>query len=276
MGPRATWRCWTSSRSPIDLSKQGVAGRQCRARATCIGTAAPIPPTAVDGYPLRRPRHLPARRDRAPGRPGARPRGQGGQGPQGLRGDHAGPPAWSSSAIQFAATPGGAVETRRRPAEHRAARPLDRELEIDGYDDPAGELDFQVEDFVPQRLAVTTDGRGRRCRCWPTETRQVARQRPLPLRRDRRRPADPGRGAAASPTPTRSRPSRTTSGATRPTPFDEKLVDLGATVTDGAGPRAACRLAGDQAGDTDQSAAGRWSPPRCSSRAAGRCARASA
>ncbi len=147
----------------------------------------------------------------------------------------------------FTATPGGAVALDVALPKTAPRGRWTADLQIDGYKDPAGSLDFQVQDFAPQRLAVT-----------------VAGQPQAPIAADETRKIDVGArflyGAIGA--------GLQTQGEARlrqdPNPFPafqdyqwgdqtnafaEKELDLGATVTDGAG-HASLDLAGSQAGDT--------------------------
>ena len=147
----------------------------------------------------------------------------------------------------FTASPGGSIETtivlpNTAPRGHWTA-----ELLIDGFKAAAGSADFQVEDFVPQRLAVTTDG-----------------QAAVPVSRSETRIVNVNArflyGAIGAGLQTqgeaRLRPDPNPFPAfadyqwgDETAPFDEKQIDLGASVTDGAG-HASLSLAGDAAGDT--------------------------
>jgi len=147
----------------------------------------------------------------------------------------------------FTASPGGAVETtvvlpNTAPRGHWTA-----ELQMDGYNTPAGNLDFQVEDFVPQRLAVTADGHAQ-TPVSGEETRAVnvtarflygAIGAGLQTQGEARLRSDP------DPFPAFADYEWGDQTAT----FDEKEVDLGTSVTDGAG-HATLSVAGSAAGDT--------------------------
>jgi uncharacterized protein YfaS (alpha-2-macroglobulin family) len=149
--------------------------------------------------------------------------------------------------IAFTTTPGGALATdivlpRSAPRGHWTAT-----LQIDGFKDPSGSLDFQVEDFAPQRLAVTTEGQAP-IPVGAADTRQInvtarflygAIGAGLQTQGEARLRADPDPFPAFQ--------DYQWGDATAA--FEEKQVDLGATVTDGAG-HATLQLAGSQAGDT--------------------------
>jgi uncharacterized protein YfaS (alpha-2-macroglobulin family) len=147
----------------------------------------------------------------------------------------------------FAATPGGAIATDiaipgSAPRGHWTAS-----LMIDGFKDASGSLDFQVEDFAPQRLAVTVDGQAQ-TPVGSADTRLVnvtarflygAIGSGLQTQGEARLRADPNPFPAFE--------GYQWGDATAA--FEEKQLDLGTSVTDGAG-HANLRLAGSQAGDT--------------------------
>jgi uncharacterized protein YfaS (alpha-2-macroglobulin family) len=147
----------------------------------------------------------------------------------------------------FAATPGGAIATDiaipgTAPRGHWTAS-----LMIDGFKDPSGNIDFQVEDFAPQRLAVTVDGQAQ-TPVGAADTRTVnvtarflygAIAAGLQTQGEARLRADPDPFPAF----------QDYQWGDETAAFDEKEVDLGASVTDGAG-HASLSLAGSAAGDT--------------------------
>ena len=115
--------------------------------------------------------------------------------------------------------------------------------------EPAGSVAFQVQDFAPQRLAVTTDGQAANP-VSATETRNVnvtasflygAVGAGLQTQGDARLKPDP------NPFPDPSLAGYQWGDDTNP--FQEKQVDLGTTVTDGQG-HAVLALPGASAGDT--------------------------
>jgi uncharacterized protein YfaS (alpha-2-macroglobulin family) len=119
-------------------------------------------------------------------------------------------------------------------------------LKLDGVDEPVGALTFAVEDFVPQRLAVTLDAQPQRPLA-AGEARKVAVNARflygapgagLQTQGDVRLRADP------NPFPQYKGYQWGDQTAT----FDEKEVDLGTTVTDGAG-RAILTVDAAQAGE---------------------------
>ena len=118
---------------------------------------------------------------------------------------------------------------------------------IDGIDDPVGDLSFSVEDFVPQRLAVTLTAQDSapviagQIRRVPVSARFLygAPGAGLQTQGEVRLRADP------NPFPQ----YKDYHWGDDVTPFDEKVVDLGSTVTDGAGG-ATLAVDPSQAGDT--------------------------
>jgi alpha-2-macroglobulin len=147
----------------------------------------------------------------------------------------------------FTATPGGALAIdvalpKTAPRGHWTAA-----LQVDGYKDPAGSLDFQVQDFAPQRLAVTVAGQPQ-APIGPDETRKIdvgarflygATGAGLQTQGEARLRQDP------NPFPT----FQDYQWGDETAAFEEKELDLGTTVTDGTG-HANLDLAGTQAGDT--------------------------
>jgi uncharacterized protein YfaS (alpha-2-macroglobulin family) len=106
-------------------------------------------------------------------------------------------------------------------------------LEMDGSDAPAGEVDFQVEDFAPQRLDVKVDGKAG-IPVGPGEVRKVgvaarflygASGAGLQTQGEARILID------ADPFPA----FRGYQWGDQKTPYDEKFEELGSTVTDGQG-----------------------------------------
>ncbi|MDR3510087.1 MAG: alpha-2-macroglobulin [Caulobacteraceae bacterium] len=121
------------------------------------------------------------------------------------------------------------------------------QLEIQGIDGPVGQMSFAVEDFVPQRLAVTLAAQ-------PQAAVVAGEVRRVPLSA-RFLYGAPGAGLQtqgevrlrADPNPFPQ--YKDYRWGDDVTPFDEKLVDLGSTVTDGAGAATLAVDAG-QAGDS--------------------------
>jgi hypothetical protein len=120
-------------------------------------------------------------------------------------------------------------------------------LTMQGIDDPVGDLSFSVEDFVPQRLAVTLNAQDQ-VPVAAGEVRKVAVSARFLY-------GAPGAGLQtqgevrlrADPNPFPQ--YKDFEWGDDQTPFDEKLVDLGSTVTDGSGAATLSVDAG-QAGDT--------------------------
>jgi uncharacterized protein YfaS (alpha-2-macroglobulin family) len=130
---------------------------------------------------------------------------------------------------------------RSAPRGHWSAQ-----LEIQGLDDPVGRMSFAVEDFVPQRLAVSLASQ-------PGAAIGAGEVRRVPVSA-RFLYGAPGAGLQtqgevrlrADPNPFPQFKDYRWGDDT--TPFDEKLVDLGSTVTDGSGAATLAVDAG-QAGD---------------------------
>ncbi len=120
-------------------------------------------------------------------------------------------------------------------------------LEMDGSDTPAGEVDFQVEDFAPQRLDVKLNGNSN-APVAPNEVRKVDVNARFLY------------GATGSGLQTQGEARIRTDADPFPglkdyvwgdekTPYDEKFEDLGSTVTDGQG-HATLSFDASKAGDT--------------------------
>ncbi|MBV9995042.1 MAG: alpha-2-macroglobulin family protein [Caulobacteraceae bacterium] len=147
----------------------------------------------------------------------------------------------------FSGAPGGALATdialpRTAPRGRWTA-----DLRIDGYKDPAGKVSFEVQDFAPQRLAVTADGQAS-APVAGAETRKIdvtarflygAVGSGLQTQGDARLRRDPNPFPAYG----------DYRWGDETAAFEEKELDLGSTVTDGAG-HASLALDGSQAGDT--------------------------
>jgi alpha-2-macroglobulin len=231
-GPRGDFTVMDLERAPIDLSKQDVAGRMIPGGGPKTGKAALDPSSAIDGFLYA---------DRGIYRPGetlhlvALLRDRLARSVKDRRGSLVirRPSGLEFSRTHFAASPNGGVNVDTvLPAV--APRGLWKAtLEMDGADSPSGEVSFQVEDFVPQRLAVTVTGDADR----PViagETRQVqvsarflygAVASSLPVRSEARVIADPNPFPAL----------KDYRWGDQQTPFPEKLLQGPASVTDGAG-----------------------------------------
>ncbi len=230
-------------RSPTDLSKQGAGGAQAGSDDLLSGRSIT---EAVDGYlyadrgiyrpgetvhltSLVRDREVKAVADRKGYVVVKRPSGL------------------EFKRYPFTATPGGALAVDVALPMTAPRGKWTASLMIDGYKDSAGDLDFQVQDFAPQRLAVTVGGAAQ-----------------APIAADETRKVDVGArflyGAIGAGLQTQGEARLRQDPNPFPafqdyqwgdetTPFDEKEVDLGTTVTDGSG-HASLDLAGSQAGDT--------------------------
>ena len=230
-------------RAPVDLSKQGIGGR-----TEDSGVSGRTTQSAIDGYlyadrgiyrpgetvhlnALLRDREAKAVKDRKGAIVVRRPSGV------------------EYKRYPFDKAPLGAVPVDiALPKSAPRGRWLAR-LEIDGLDKPAGELSFQVEDFAPQRLAVTAVG-----------------QEAVPLKAGETRNIDVtarflyGASGAGLQTQGEARlrvdpnPFPAFEGyqwGDQREPFAEKFLEIGQTVTDGEG-RAVLALSSEEAGDTPQ------------------------
>ena len=220
------------SRSPVDLSKQDVGGRTPPGAGAKTGKSAQEAAAAVDGFvyadrgvyrpgetvhltALLRDRLARAVKDRSGALVIRRP-----SGPEFRR-------------IRFVASPNGAVAADLAlPASSPRGR-WRATLEMDGSDASSGEVAFQVENFAPQRLAVSLGAAAER----PVV---AGEQRPigidskflygapasgLPVQAEARIVAD------ADPFPAYA----DFAWGDQQTPFAEKLSPSPATTTDGAG-----------------------------------------
>ncbi len=231
-GPRGDFTVMDLERAPIDLSKQDVTGRMIPGGGPRTGKAALDPSATIDGFLYA---------DRGIYRPGetlhlvALLRDRLARSVKDRRGSLVirRPSGLEFSRTHFAASPSGAVNL---DAVLPAAAPRGvwkASLEMDGSDSPSGEVSFQVEDFVPQRLAVTVTGDQDRP-VTTGETRQVmvaarflygAVASSLPVRSEGRVIADP------SPFPA----LKDYRWGDQQQPFPEKLLQGPPSVTDGAG-----------------------------------------
>jgi uncharacterized protein YfaS (alpha-2-macroglobulin family) len=251
-GPQADLAVLDLERSPVDLSNQGIGGRTPQAGKVADDKSAGIKgreaKTAVDGYLYA---------DRGIYRPGeiahlvAMVRDQQGKALKDRKGTLV---IKRPSGVEFAkyAFSGAENGVVARDIVLPKSSPRGRwtaALMIEGIDDPAGQLSFAVEDFAPQRLAVTTGGQP----TTPVLAGQVRRidvaarflygapGAALQTQGEARIRAD------ADPFPQ----YKDYRWGDVTAPFEEKEVDLASTVTDGAG-QAFLSLDSSQAGDTDQ------------------------
>jgi uncharacterized protein YfaS (alpha-2-macroglobulin family) len=156
-GPQGDFTVLDLSRAPIDLSKQDVGGRTVPGGAPASGKAALDPAATVDGFVYA---------DRGVYRPGesvhlvALLRDRLAHAVKDRRGSLVirRPSGLEFSRVRFASTPTGAVaDDAILPAD--APRGVWKaSLEMEGSDNASGEVTFEVEDFAPQRLAVTLAG----------------------------------------------------------------------------------------------------------------------
>ena len=247
-GPRGDFTVMDLEQAPIDLSKQDVAGRQLPGAGPRTGKAALDPSAAVDGFLYA---------DRGIYRPGetvhlvALLRDRLARSVKDRRGFLVirRPSGLEFNRIHFTASPSGAAT---EDAVLPAAAPRGvwhASLEMEGSDSPSGQVSFQVEDFVPQRLAVTVNADSDRP-VLTGETRQVqvsarflygAVASSLPVRSEGRVIADPNPFPAF----------KDYRWGDQQKPFAEKLIQGQASVTDGQG-RAAQAFKTDDLGGSDQ------------------------
>ena len=244
-GPQEDLAVLDLDRSPVDLSAQGIGGRPADGASSTAGREAK---TAVDGYLYA---------DRGIYRPGetvhlvAMVRDQRGKVVKDRKGQLVvkRPSGTVFARYDFLGNETGAIA---RDIAIPAGAPRGRwsaALQIEGIDDPSGQLSFSVEDFAPQRLAVTTTGQA--------ETPLLAKQTRKVDVSARYLYGAPGsalqtQGEARIKTDPNPFPAfKDYQWGDVEKPFDEKALDLTATVTDGAG-HAVLSVDSGQAGDTDQ------------------------
>ncbi len=245
-GPQADLAVLDLDRSPVDLSNQGVGGRNAPEGPSL--TSGRDAKGAIDSYLYA---------DRGIYRPGelvhlvAMVRDQRGKAVADRKGVLVikRPSGVEFAKYAFDAAPGGAVA---RDVALPKSAPRGRwtaSLQVQGIDDPSGQLSFSVEDFAPQRLAVTVNG----AEATPVLAGQARRidvsarflygaaGAGLQTQGEARIKADP------NPFPQ----YKDYQWGDAQTPFDEKQVDLSSTVTDGEG-HATLSLDPGAAGDTVQ------------------------
>ena len=231
-------------RAPVDLSKQGIGGRTSEADSTAGRKAA----TLVDAYVYA---------DRGIFRPGETAHFNA------LLRDREVKAVKDRKGAVVVLRPSG-VEFRRYPFEGAVQGSVSADValpksaprgrwttrvEIDGIEQPVGEMAFQVEDFAPQRLAVSAVG-----------------QDAVPLKAGEVRNVDIQArflyGAAGAGLQTQGEARLKVDTDPFPqfkdyqwgdqvSPFEEKYLDLGQSVTDGDG-HAVSALNAAEAGDTAQ------------------------
>ncbi len=230
-GPQGDLAVLDLDRSPVDLSKQGVGGR-ADPNASGATTAGRTVATDIDGYLYA---------DRGIYRPGetvhlvAMVRDREARSVEGRKGELVvlRPSGVEFKRFAFDKAPAGAVAQDVALPKSAPRGRWTAKLRFEGVEQDAGALSFSVEDFAPQRLAVTAVGQADR----PVaagETRIVdvtarflygAPGAGLQTQGEARLRVDP------NPFPQ----YKDYRFGDDQTPFEEKLVELSATVTDGAG-----------------------------------------
>jgi uncharacterized protein YfaS (alpha-2-macroglobulin family) len=244
-GPQGDLAVLDLERSPVDLSTQGVGGRTPVAGETKV-TAGRTAKADIDAYLYA---------DRGIYRPGetvhvvAMVRDREAKAVGGRKGALIikRPSGVEFKRIDFTRADAGVVAQDIALPKGAPRGRWTAELRMDGIDDPVGQLSFSVEDFVPQRLAVTLQAKadtaiaGGETRAIPVSARFLygAPGAGLQTQGEVRLRADP------NPFPQ----YKDYVWGDAQTPFDEKLVDLGNTVTDGAG-NATLSVAASQAGES--------------------------
>jgi uncharacterized protein YfaS (alpha-2-macroglobulin family) len=231
-------------RAPVDLSKQGIGGKTSESDSTAGRAAAKLvdayvygdrgiyrPGETVHLNALLRDREVKAVKDRKGAVVVLRPSGV------------------EFKRYPFASSPLGSVGADVALPKSSPRGRWTAKIEIDGLEKPAGELSFQVEDFAPQRLAVTATG-----------------QESVPLKAGETRNVDVTArflyGAPGAGLQTQGEARLKVDNDPFPqfdgyqwgdqvSPFEEKFLDLGQSVTDGEG-RAVLALSSAEAGDTAQ------------------------
>ncbi|WP_374346017.1 alpha-2-macroglobulin [Phenylobacterium sp.] len=231
-------------RAPVDLSKQGIGGRTGDDASTSGRSAAGVvdaflyddrgiyrPGETVHLNALLRDREVKAVKDRKGAIVVKRPSGV------------------EFRRYAFDGAPQGSVGADVVLPKSAPRGRWTAQVMIDGLDKPAGEISFSVEDFAPQRLAVTVTG-----------------QEQVPLKAGEVRNVDInarflyGAAGAGLQTQGEARLKADTNPfpqfadyqwGDQVTPFEEKYLDLGQTVTDGDG-RAVVAVNAGEAGDTAQ------------------------
>ena len=231
-------------RAPVDLSKQGVGGRTDESGGVSGRSSAGLvdaflysdrgiyrPGETVHVNALLRDREVKAVKDRKGAIVVRRPSGV------------------EFKRYPFDGAPNGSVGADLVLPKSAPRGKWSAKVEIDGLEKPAGSLVFSVEDFAPQRLAVTATG-----------------QQGVPLKAGEVRNVEVsarflyGAAGAGLQTQGEARLKVDTdpfpqfdgySWGDQVAPFEEKYLDLGQTVTDGDG-RAVIGVNASEAGDTAQ------------------------
>jgi uncharacterized protein YfaS (alpha-2-macroglobulin family) len=246
-GPRGDFTIMDLDKPAIDLSKQDVTGREIPGASPRTGKAALDPSALVDGFvyadrgiyrpgetvhlvALLRDHLAHAVKDRAGALVILRPSGL------------------EFRRIRFGASPKGAVSgdlalPATAPRGHWRAS-----LQMDGADTPSGEVGFQVEDFVPQRLAVTLGADADRpILAGETRLVQVAARFLYGAIASGLQVQSEGRvGADPDPFPA----YKGFAWGDQQTPYPEKLLQGSPSVTDGAGRAVQSLNANDLGGAT--------------------------
>ena len=155
-GPGADFTVLDLDRSPVDLSNQGVGGRQAEGGPAL--TAGRKPQPVIDAYLYA---------DRGVYRPGetvhlvAMLRDAQARSVKDRKGALVikRPSGVEAARISFDKTPDGFAAADYALAKTAARGRWTAELQIEGLDEPAGKSTFSVEDFAPQRLAVDIDAK---------------------------------------------------------------------------------------------------------------------
>jgi uncharacterized protein YfaS (alpha-2-macroglobulin family) len=245
-GPAADLAVLDLDRSPVDLSNQGIGGRTLAAGESL--TAGRAAKTAIDGYLYA---------DRGIYRPGetvhlvAMVRDREAKAVKDRKGVLIvkRPSGVEFTRLAFDNAPNGVIARDIVLPKSSPRGRWQASLEVEGIDDPSGQLSFSVEDFAPQRLAVKADaGQGKPVVSGETRRIEVSARflygasgAGLQTQGEARLRADP------NPFPQ----YRDYRWGDDVSPFEEKSVDLSSTVTDGEG-RAVLSLASSEAGDTAQ------------------------
>ncbi len=244
-GPGADFTTMDIARPPVDLSNQGVGGRQADAQGLTAGRSAS---GVVDSYVYS---------DRGIYRPGetvrlvALLRDLEAKAVKDRKGFIVvkRPSGVESARWRFDGSPSGFASADFVLPSSAPRGRWSAEIDITGVDKPAGSYNFSVEDFAPQRLAVELAANAAQAMA-PGEARNVgvdarflygAVAAGLKVQGEARFKAD------HDPFPQ----FKDYQWGDAATPFAEKEVDLKETVTDGAG-HATLVLDGAQAGDSAQ------------------------
>lgn len=245
-GPRGDFTTLDLDRSPVDLSSQDVGGRRAPGAAPETGKAASDSASLLDGFVYA---------DRGVYRPGetvhvvALVRDRLGHAVS----ERAGalvirrPSGLEYGRMRFARAPNGAVAQDLVLPRTSPRGAWTAVLQMDGSDAPSGQTTFQVEDFAPQRLAVSVAA---------DAGRPIMAGETRPVRIDARFLYGAAAAGLAVQAETRIRQDDDPFPAFKDYrwgdsqhAYTEKLVSSSDTVTDGAG-HAMTSLAAAAAGDT--------------------------